>query len=126
MAMNNNHFKQFIYIFIIFIEYDSHQFCAFTLKYLEEIFVLQNNDDTIPQENKEHETLPTSSKVSRKRKAAREEEDILTCALNVMKSQHPVPLPNHDDDDLFGKVIATHTMHMKKIASGRSKEKLKL
>lgn len=43
-----------------------------------------------------------------------------------MKSQHPVPLPNHDDDDLFGQVIATHTTHMKKIASGRSKEKLKL
>ena len=43
-----------------------------------------------------------------------------------MKSQHPVPLPNHDDDDLFGQVIATHTTHMKKIAGGRSKEKLKL
>ena len=126
MALNNNYFKQFIYIFIIFIESDSHQFCAFTLKYLEEIFLLQNDDDTIPQENKEQETLPTSSKVSQKRNAAREEEDILTCVLNVMKSQHPVPLLNHDDDDLFGQVIATHTTHMKKIAGGLSKEKLKL
>ena len=40
-----------------------------------------------------------------------------------MKSQPPVPLPNHDDDDLFGQMVAAH---MKKIAGGRSKEMLKL
>ena len=41
-----------------------------------------------------------------------------------MKSQPPVPFPNHDDDDdLFGQVIAGHR---KKIAGGRSKEMVKL
>ena len=61
----------------------------------------------------------------RREKSAREEEDILTCVLNVMKNPPPVPLPNNaiDDNDLFGQVVGSH---MKKIPNGHSKEMLKL
>ena len=79
----------------------------------------------MPEESNKKEIKPPSFTVSKKRKSAREEEDILTCVLNVMKNPPPVPLPNNaiDDNDLFGQVVGSH---MKKIPDGHSKEMLKL
>ena len=62
------------------------------------------------QESNKKENQSPSSLVSKKRKSAREEQDILTCVLNVMKNPPPAPLPNKttDDNDLFGKVVGSH------------------